>query len=377
MTRSKMGREVRHVEGRLRSSVLAAASVLLAVGFAACGHAVKESDGETSGSGDLTIGLLLPENQTARYEQFDRPLIEKKIKELCDDCAVDYANARNDVITQIHQVDAMITNGADVLILDCVDYKPLRSAVIKAKKAGIPVIAYDREVEGPVSAFVSYAPEKIGRLQGEMLLEAMGRKADGGQIIRVEGPIATQADPREKGGLSVLKGRVKIGKVERAPEWNAERGYDTTSRAIADVGANHVDAVWSGNDALAAGAIAALKAAHIKPLPPVVAQDAELGAVQRIISGEQYSSVYKPYKPEAYTAAQMAVTLGRGEKLGSIAKDKVSTPTTKGIPAVLLTPVPLTVDNVRDTVIKDGMYTIDQVCTSHYHDACKKAGLTQ
>ena len=45
---------------------------------------------------DKTIGLLLPENETARYEKFDRPLIEAKIKELCSDCTVEYANAAQD-----------------------------------------------------------------------------------------------------------------------------------------------------------------------------------------------------------------------------------------------------------------------------------------
>ncbi|NUS10988.1 MAG: ABC transporter substrate-binding protein, partial [Streptomyces sp.] len=51
----------------------------LALTMGACGKAGdKKSD-----SNDKTIGLLLPDTVTARYEQFDHPLIEAKIKALC------------------------------------------------------------------------------------------------------------------------------------------------------------------------------------------------------------------------------------------------------------------------------------------------------
>ncbi|MBA4863030.1 substrate-binding domain-containing protein [Streptomyces sp. PSKA54] len=128
---------------------------------------------------------------------------------------------------------------------------------------------------------------------------------------------------------------------------------------------------------MASGAISALKAARVTPLPPVTGQDADLAAVQRIITGDQYMSVYKPYKPEADAAADMAVALGRGETLDDIAQDRVNSPTTKEIPADLLTPVSLTVDNIKDTVVKDGMHTIDQICTPEFMSACEKAGLVR
>ncbi|MEU5546453.1 hypothetical protein AB0G85_29265 [Streptomyces sioyaensis] len=73
----------------------------------------------------------------------------------------------------------------------------------------------------------------------------------------------------------------------------------------------------------------------------------------------------------------MAIALGRGQRLDSIAKDKVSTPTTKDIPAVLLNPISLTRENIKATVVKDGAYTIDQICTPKFRTACEKAGLTK
>ena len=35
--------------------------------------------------GGVSIGLLLPDNEIARFARFDHTLIEKKIKELCPD----------------------------------------------------------------------------------------------------------------------------------------------------------------------------------------------------------------------------------------------------------------------------------------------------
>lgn len=71
----------------------------------------------------------------------------------------------------------------------------------------------------------------------------------------------------------------------------------------------------------------------------------------------------------------MAVALGRGEKLNGITTHTVNSPTHRGIPAVLLTPISVNVHNIKNTVVKDGMYTIDQICTPKFESACKKAGL--
>jgi D-xylose transport system substrate-binding protein len=227
---------------------------------------------------------------------WDRPLIEQRLEELCEDCTVAYANARLDVAAQQRQVNSMITRGVRALILDPVDATSLRSAVERADRVGIPVIAYDRLAEGPISAYVSFDGVRIGEIQGEALLEAMGEKADGGQIVMLNG---SPTDPNtanfKKGVRSVLEGKVKIAKSYDAPGWRPEEAYANMSSAIATLGADNIDGVYSAGDNLSTGAISALKAAKIKPLPPVTGQDVELPAVQRIVSGEQYMSVYKPY----------------------------------------------------------------------------------
>ncbi len=71
----------------------------------------------------------------------------------------------------------------------------------------------------------------------------------------------------------------------------------------------------------------------------------------------------------------MAVALAQGKSLDSIAKDKVDSPTNKGIPSVIVPVVSLTKDNINDTVIKDGIYTVQEICTGKYKAACDKIGL--
>ena len=148
------------------------------------------------------------------------------------------------------------------------------------------------------------------------------------------------------------------------------------SGAISALGADNIDGVYAANDGLAAGSIAALKANKVDPLPPVTGQDAELGALRRIVADEQYMTVYKPFAPEASAGAALAVAAARGESLDRVATDKVTTSSGGTVPAVLLTPVSVTIDTIEDTVVKDGVYTIQQICTPQLDAACTKAGLT-
>ncbi|MET9800303.1 sugar ABC transporter substrate-binding protein [Streptomyces sp. NPDC006368] len=361
---------------RRRAAALAA-GLVLACGPVACGTAsqVSEPGERTSGDG-RTIGLLLPDH-TERFDTFDKPLIERRVGELCPECTVEYASAQHDVATQQQQVDTMITKGVGVLILDAVDSRSLRSSVERARDAGIHVVAYDRLVEGPISAYVSFDGERVGRLQGEALLEALGHKARGARIVMMNG---AATDPNsawfKKGALSALEGRVTIAKAYDTADWLPVNANMNMSGAIASLGAGNIDGVYSANDGLASGIIAALKAAKIHPLPPVTGQDAELAALQRIVAGDQYMTVYKPFRLEAGAAATMAVALLRGESPDRVATSRVSSPTTRDIPAVLLTPVSVTADTIKDTVVKDRVYTLGEICTPRYAADCAKAGLT-
>ncbi|MGW1914682.1 sugar ABC transporter substrate-binding protein [Streptomyces sp. NPDC002076] len=365
----------------MRRAAFAVAAGAMAVSLAACGSAKQSGGGSSKSSspkkGDaITVGLLLPENQTARYEKFDKPLIEKKVQELTNGKGkIVYANAKQDATLQNQQVDTMITNKVDVLIVDAVDAAAIKNSVQKAKDAGIPVVAYDRLAQGPIDAYTSFDNETVGKTQGEALLKALGSKAKSGKIVMMNG---SSTDPNaaqfKKGAHEVLDGKVNVGKEYDTKEWKPENANSNMEGAISALGKKNIIGVYSANDGMAGGIITALKAAGIANIP-VTGQDAELAGVQRIVAGEQYMSVYKPYAPEAAAAAEMAVDLAQGKSLDSVAKDKVDSPTTKQVPSVLVPVTALTKDNIKDTVIKDGVYTVADICTAQYKAACDKIGL--
>ncbi|WP_326600414.1 substrate-binding domain-containing protein [Streptomyces sp. NBC_01803] len=357
------------MRARLQDAVAAAA--VLAVGLAGCGTAEDDADRNAADDGGFTIGLLLPENQTSRYEEFDRPLITKRIEELCADCTVEYANAQGEALLQRQQVNAMISKGAEVLLLNAVEPHALGSAVDTAADAGVPVIAYDREVEGAVSAFITFTPDEILRLQSHALRDALGERADGARIVRVEGPVVSPPNL----WLPGLQDRAEVT-MRQAARWNAESSYSIMTGAIAALGPENIDGVFAANDALAAGVIPALKDAGIERLPPVTGQDAELGAVQRIIEGEQYMTVYKAFPQQADAAAEVAVALGRDESIAHLATERVTTDFLDDVPSILLDPIAVTAENVEDTIIRDGFYSIDEICIPRYRPACDRAGLT-
>ena len=107
---------------QMRSLLVALAALFAALAIGACGD--DDDDGGDSGGdagGGGTIAFLLPETQTARYEALDKPLFEAKVEELCPDCEVLYQNADQDPAKQQQQVEAAITEGVDVMVLDPVD----------------------------------------------------------------------------------------------------------------------------------------------------------------------------------------------------------------------------------------------------------------
>ncbi|AWW36116.1 ABC transporter substrate-binding protein [Streptomyces sp. AS58] len=357
-----------------RGAAVVMAAVALVLALAACGGETGNGPG---GGGGPTIGLLLPDAVTARWETQDRPLFEQRIRALCDDCRVEHANADGSVAAQQQQVDVMITTGVDALVLVAVNARSLSTAVDKAAAAGIPVIAYDRLAEGPISGYVSFDGVQVGRLQGTALLRAMGDRADGGQIVMMNGdPTDPNTALFKEGALSVLDGRVRIGKSYDTYQWRTETANANMSGAIAALGPGNINGVYAANDSLAAGSISALKANKVKPLPPVTGQDAELGALRRIVGGDQYMTVYKPFGPEASAGADMALAAARGENLDRTAPDRVRASDGQPVPAVMLTPVSVTAGTIKDTLVKDGVYTVRQICTPQLRAACHEVGLT-
>jgi D-xylose transport system substrate-binding protein len=361
------------VIGRLRAGVILGAAVTLAL--AGCGGG--DGGGTTTGGGAASgsIALLLPESKTARYESQDRPLFEAKLKSLCPDCEIIYSNADQDANKQQQQAEAALTKGVKVMVLDPVDGKAAANIVAKAQQQQVKVLSYDRLTQGPIDAYISFDNERVGRLQGEALLEALGDSAKAGPIVMINGdPTDNNATLFKKGAHSALDGKVTIGKEYDTPQWSPDNAQREMEQAITALGADKIVGVYAANDGTAGGAIAAMKGAGMNPLPPVTGQDAELAAIQRILAGEQYMTVYKAIKPEAEQAAQMAYDLLQGK--APTGADATVKNDTKDVPSALLDPVAVTKENVKDTVIKDGFWKAAQVCTGEFAKACADAGIS-
>ncbi len=364
----------------IRVSLAAVAAGALALGLAACGG---DDNGGSGGTGTAAseakaISLLLPESKTTRYDEQDKPLFEAKLKELCPNCTLSYQNADQDAAKQQTQAEAEIAKGVDVLVLDPVDGKAAAAIVTKAKAASIPVVSYDRLILGGApDVYVSFDNEQVGTLQGEALATKL--KDDGnptGPIVKINGaPTDNNATLFKKGSNAALEAAgVKILVQYDTPDWSPDKAQTFMEQQVTKFGKDGFKGVYAANDGTGGGAIAAMKTGGIDVKTiPTTGQDAELAAIQRILAGEQFMTVYKAIKQQAEASAQAAVDLANG-KAPSGATSTVNNGEVD-VPSILLTPVSVTKENVKDTVVADGFYTAAQICTGAFADACTAAGI--
>ncbi len=363
-------------------------AALLSIGLVAagCGSSDSSSTGGTSaegggGGGDFTIALMLPENETPRYETNDRPDFESSVKEQCPECEVIYFNAGGDAEKQQSQGEAALTKGADVLVLDPMDSKSAATIVERANAQDVPVVSYDRLIENSEpDAYVSFDNERVGELQAETLSKKL--KEDGhaaGPIIMING------DPADPNAAGFKKGAhkgfdaagVKIAKEYDTPGWSAENAQREAQQAITALGNEGFWGIYAANDDTGGGAIAALKGAGINPEErPVTGQDSTVAGLQRILAGQQYMTIYKAIPPQAEIAAEFAIALAGGEELPEA---KVTEEVNNGktdVPAAILEPVAVVKDNIKSTVIKDEFVSPSELCTGPYAADCKEAGIS-
>ena len=338
--------------------------------------------GSSAGSG-VTLGkkiaFLLPDSQTARYATSDVPIFEAKVKGMCSDCTVDARNANGDASAQLSQAEAALAGGANVLVLDPVDATAASAIVARAKARQVPVISYDRLVMNAQSLayFVSFDDAATGPLQANGLLTALKNKTNPTVVMLNGDPADSFARLLKVGAQSILSGKVTIAKAYDTPQ----AGPGTAQTEMADALKalhNKVDAVYAADDAAASGAIAALIGAGVKkPLPPVTGAGADLAAVQRILTGDQYMTVYKSVRAEAEAAAQLAYDLAYGVAVpASMTNGQTVDNGSTSVPALLVSPVAVTRQTIVSTVIADGFVTKADLCTDQFANACTAVGIS-
>lgn len=349
--------------GRARRSWPAVLTVLAALVLPATGCAAAPAD-------DGVVALLLPDTDTARYERLDRPLFEERLAE-AGDYDVIYANAGGSASRQLEQAESALAAGASVLVVSPVDRIAARTIVDTAGALGVPVVSYDRLIDGGAAAFyVSFDNERVGELQGEALLEGMAERGtpDGAVLVLAGDPNDANTVAFGAGSDRVLDAAgVPVLARYDVPGWSPARAQEWMATQVAQFG-DGIDGIYAGNDGLAGAALAALRSAGIGSSPAVVGQDADLTAVRRILAGTQYATVFKDIAVQARIAADAAIALAAGREPD--AETEV-----EGVPSVVLEPVLVTAADVADVVVAAGVYSIDEVCPPDLVAECLAAGV--
>jgi D-xylose transport system substrate-binding protein len=380
-----------------RSLFAACALALIAAVVAGCGGGGSSSSsntgeseetaeaggggGESEGGGEgVKIALLLPENETPRYETNDKPDFEKAVKEQCPGCTISYFNAGGDVEKQASQGEAALTQGAEVMVVDPMDSKAAAVIVEKAHAQEVPTVSYDRLIENSeVAGYVSFDNERVGEQQAEKLVEKLkeiGKPK--GPIIKINGDPADPNAALFKSGSNKVfeKEGVEIAKEYDTPGWTAENAQKEADQAITALGKEGFAAIYAANDETGGGAIAAMKGAGINPEErPVTGQDATVAGLQRILKGEQFMTIFKPIEPEAQIAAEMAISLGETGEVKTKEPTQMIENGKTEVPSILLTSTPVVKENINETVIAENFVSPTELCEGAFAAACKEAGI--
>ena len=361
-----------------KRAVIAATALVLAAGSLTACSSTPSSNGGGSASKAVKIGLLLPDDVTARYAAADKPYFEAAVKKDDSSATVLYANAAGSASKQQQQAESMLAQGVKVLVLDAFDGEAAQSIVTEAKAKKVPVIDYDRLVDGGGSDYyISFDNEKVGELQGTAFvnqLKAEGVPAGAG-ILMIDGsPTDNNATLFAKGAHSVIDpSGYKILAEYQTPGWLPANAQSWATSQFTKFG-SQIKGIYAANDGTAGGVIAAAKAKKVDLSKlALTGQDASLSGIQSILAGDQFMTIYKAIKPEAEKAASLAVDLANGKH--PTAPTTVSGASGPGVHSFLLVPVAVTKSNIESTVVADGFLSAADICTSAYAAACAANGV--
>ncbi|MCZ2818272.1 sugar ABC transporter substrate-binding protein [Modestobacter sp. VKM Ac-2984] len=352
---------------------MTALAASLVFSMAACG-----SDDDAGGGGDAAeaagkVGVILPDTaSSARWESADRPLLETAFEE----AGVDYdiQNAQGDAQRMATIAEQMITGGATVLAITNLDSASGAAIQRQAEQQGVQTIDYDRlTLGGESDYYVSFDNTEVGRLQGEGLAQCLGDEP--ANIAFLNGsPDDNNATLFSEGAHEVLDPMTQYTQVaeQAVPEWDNQQAATIFEQMYTQAGGD-IQGVLAANDGLANAVISILSRNNVAGTVPVTGQDATTEGLQNILAGNQCMTVYKPIEEEANALAELAVALVNGEtpEVDGEAEDPEGDRT---VPAVLLDPVPVFRDNVKE-VVDDGYVDAADLCTGEYAAACTELGI--
>lgn len=319
--------------------------VCIAFCLVGCGNKAEAPKQTKEEDEKLQIGFSMDSFLIERWQR-DRDVFVSKAQEL--GAEVNVQNANGDLNEQISQIEYFIDKNVDVIVIVAADCNGMTDIVAKAKKAGIPVIAYDRLIsDANVDLYVSFDNYMVGELMGQAIASRVARN---GNIVMINGPLTDTNVPLIIDGFkkAIAPYNINVNYVAYAEAWRAETAFEEISQYLKTPGKTVPDGIMCGNDSLAGQAIKALAENREAGSVVVTGQDADLDACQRIVEGTQYMTVYKPVEKLAGQAAELAVKLAKGE---GIDISETISDGTYDVPYEKLEPVAVTKNNMDEVII--------------------------
>lgn len=254
------------------------------------------------------IGVVISTMQETVYFFMKQALTERMH---LDNLEVIWVSSENNSAQQQFDVEALLAHGIDVLIIQPVDTKKSKTLVARVKNAGIPVIALDRLPHNvPVDLFVTADNRKVGQIQAETIVEALGGS---GNLLILEGDSGNSVTHQiTDGNISVLEKYPGIHVLMRRTHrgWSRDLAQITMEDAISTYG-DKIDGVLANNSGMAMAALNVLRRKKIAKRILIVGSDADKDACRALISGEFLADIDKrPYElgKAAYEAAKELIS---------------------------------------------------------------------
>ena len=336
--------------------------------FAASAMVTLALGNNAFGADKVKVCFLLKTMQEERY-QHDKADFTAKAESLGAGVVFDSAN--NDEQAQLSKFENMLAKGCKVIVMQPVNTGTAGKMVKTANEEKVRVVGYDSMlVNGPLDMMVMQDSWAVGKLQGEAMLEWFKKhkgKVEGNVALIMGQPGDSNAAAMSSGALELIKKNPGLKLVvEQSHEgWSTDKAMATTENALTKY-KNQVDAFICNNSGMARGVVAALDAQGLASTDKVfvAGSDADLANIQYVAQGKQTVEIWKKVKPLAETAAEIAVKLAQNpdKKPADLVKiDKTINNGAVEVPTVVTEIVPITKDNLDSTIIKEGLYTKEQV----------------
>jgi D-xylose transport system substrate-binding protein len=311
------------------------------------------------------VGVSWNNYAEERWAKWDEPAIKAALAKAGATYISNDAKSSSD--NQLSNVDALINQGAKVVIILAQDGTAIKPAVSKALAAGIPVIAYDRLIEDPGAFYITFDNVLVGKLQAQALLAV---KSSGNYVVIKGNKADANADFLRSGmvqaGLPDVGASDPTGKLVNVGEtytdnWDPANAQNEMAQFLTKNN-NKIDIAFVENDGMAGGVIAALKSQGLAGKVPVSGQDGDAAALNRIALGTQTVDVWKDARLLGDAAGSAAAQLCAGTTMDKISTTEgnsaiFKTPGGNSVNSILITPQAITKDNLQ--VVLDAKW-IDQ-----------------